>query len=378
MSTAFSSQFQPHGLHCSSSTSHTEIVDQICLFYNGYPSDCEYIPSANSNNELNNSLENICKTNSTVIAPRGAHQIAQNSLLSETISSISQYGCWCDFENGMKDGAGQPVNAVDEACRDLQLGYQCVKIDSRETDDHCDPDNTEYTLTFGVDVEFLDFMCNLLNDYDPCKARLCALESYFIGTLMNLSLEPENQFSIEYQRIEVGGPFNFQENCLGLKPSVVYQNIGQLEEDIDFYDYFMEDVRSAELDSPDSEHMALPPRVHDSVPNKESLFAPVVAALSANLAETGENTKSTPVVATLNSNTVTGDDFEKVAQHYANNQLSAPVLKTCCGVYPLRKPMKPGKEQCCGQETVFQLETHECCSRGWRSEIVPLGTCLYK
>jgi hypothetical protein len=368
LSTAISfRQFQPHGLHCSSSTSHTDILDQICLFHNGYPSDCEYIPSATSDQEFTNHLEKICKANNTEIAPRGAHQIAQNSLLSETISSISQYGCWCDFENGMKHGAGKPVNAVDEACRDLQLGYQCVKIDSRENQDHCDPDNTDYTLTFGVDVEFLDFMCNLLNDYDPCKARLCALESYFLGTLMNLSLEPENQFAIKYQRLEIGGPFDFRENCLGVKSgSVVHQSVNHLEEEIDFYDYFMEHDRGIEIDSPDSEHSSFATEVHDSVPNKEFLFAPAVASLNSNVA---------PVIATVNTNVLTGNDFENVAQQLANNQLSAPTLKTCCGVYPMRKPMKPGKEQCCDQETIFQTETQECCSRGWRFEVVPLGTC---
>ena len=333
------------------------------------------IPSASSNDELNTRLENICKTNGTAIAARGAHQIAQNSLLSETISSISQYGCWCDFENGMKHGSGKPVNAVDEACRDLQLGYQCVKIDSKETGDHCDPDNSDYTLTFGVDVEFLDFMCNLLNDYDPCKARLCALESYFIGTLMNLSLEPENQFSIEYQRLEIGGPFDFQQNCLGKEPSVNH-NIEQLEEEIDFYDYFM-DERSVEFHSPDSEHIGLPTGVDDSS-LKEFLFAPAVATLNVNNAvfqKSDDSKKIKPMAATLSSNTVTGEDFQKVAEKFANNQLSAPVLKTCCGVYPMRKPMKPGKEQCCDQVKVFQVETQECCSRGWRSEVVPLGTC---
>lgn len=350
-------QFEAYGLVCGGGN-ELDVAEQICLWQQELDSDCEYLRKNETHDSeeivFKKSLDLLCKRQDLITA-RGSHKISQHSLLESTISSISQYGCWCNFENGMINGAGKSVNAVDEACRELQLGYQCVRIDSKNGDS-CDTEMTEYNLTFGVDAEFLDFMCNMLNGGDPCAARLCALESYFIGTLMNLSLEAEDQYPEIYKHPEIGGTFDFDRTCLGLEastrtesPAIIPVAVAK-NDDFGLYDYFMDDERSIEFDEADSEHSA-----------GTILIAPVLTSNQISTSEYINESQS---------------QFSKPAASMINShKIEAPVEKVCCGIYPNRKPVKHGLEKCCDNRITYQAKSEECCAKGWSSEVVPVGTC---
>lgn len=363
-----SNQFEPYGLVCGGGNQQ-DVAEQICLWQQGQGSDCEYLRKNETNNSeeilFKESLDQLCKRKDLITA-RGSHKISRHSLLESTISTISQYGCWCNFENGMTNGAGRSVNAVDEACKQLQLGYQCVRIDSKNGES-CDTEMTEYNLTFGVDTEFLDFMCNMLNGGDPCASRLCALESYFIGILMNFSLEPEDQYPEIYKHPEIGGTFDFSSTCLGLDVStstespVISPVVSSTNDDFGLYDYFMDDERSIEFHELDYEHAA------DSI-----TITPVFPSNQASGTTSRNKEESSNIQISLH----TQSQFSKPAALMMNgDNIQAPVEKICCGIYPNRKPIKHGIEKCCDNKSIYQANSEECCTKGWNSEVVSLGTC---
>ena len=56
---------------------------------------------------------------------------ALSEIMGSTMDQINDYGCWCYFEDQHGQGKGQPVNDVDEYCKQLHQGYDCAKIDSQ-------------------------------------------------------------------------------------------------------------------------------------------------------------------------------------------------------------------------------------------------------
>ena len=59
------------------------------------------------------------------------------------LNDVNEYGCWCYF--GDKHGAGksQPVNELDEHCKQLHEGYECAMLD--DTDEDCSPWTVSYS-----------------------------------------------------------------------------------------------------------------------------------------------------------------------------------------------------------------------------------------
>ena len=58
---------------------------------------------------------------------------ALTEIMGSTMDQINNYGCWCYFEEQHGQGKGQPVNDVDEYCKQLHQGYDCAKLDSGNT-----------------------------------------------------------------------------------------------------------------------------------------------------------------------------------------------------------------------------------------------------
>ena len=60
---------------------------------------------------------------------------------------IRNYGCWCYFEDEDNDGKldipkGPPRDYLDEMCKMLHQGYECIQMDLGE--ESCQPWNTTY------------------------------------------------------------------------------------------------------------------------------------------------------------------------------------------------------------------------------------------
>jgi len=59
--------------------------------------------------------------------------------LSPTVQSSFElgYGCWCDLDGNWLSLSGRPRDELDEICKQLVLGYKCVKRDLQGQE--CDP-----------------------------------------------------------------------------------------------------------------------------------------------------------------------------------------------------------------------------------------------
>jgi len=103
------------------------------------------------------------------------------------ISAADNYGCWCDIENGLKVGAGAPVNALDSACRDLHRNYDCMTLD----DPTCLPRELDASIEeYNVPISALSPLknpedeCADHNDpiSNPCAYKTCLVEAHFLRT----------------------------------------------------------------------------------------------------------------------------------------------------------------------------------------------------
>lgn len=136
----------------------------------------------------------------------------QRGLTGNDMPMLEDYGCWCYFEQSK--GKGNPVDVFDQACKVLQEGYSCLKIDqeiemqnsisslntmvSGKTFETCDVFNTEYISVnkFGVvSDESADFYsdCLKVNNFEPCASKLCTIEGNFITTVLTELFSNGNQ-----------------------------------------------------------------------------------------------------------------------------------------------------------------------------------------
>merc|ERR1711887_431000 len=51
------------------------------------------------------------------------------NLLTTNIANVNKYGCWCYFDDDVGNGRGDPVDLVDQECRNLHRGYECAIAD---------------------------------------------------------------------------------------------------------------------------------------------------------------------------------------------------------------------------------------------------------
>lgn len=102
------------------------------------------------------------------------------------LQPIWNYGCWCNFDEGMMTGHGHPVNRYDEICRDFQLCSRCARLDGTKSGESCDPVTKEYTL--GSGPNFLA-ACSQTNGNDDCAAHVCNCEQHLINQLVQLAFQ---------------------------------------------------------------------------------------------------------------------------------------------------------------------------------------------
>lgn len=169
------------------------------------------------------SLKNIRKIRS--------HGNYGHSWSRNLIEKINGYGCWCYFNGDINSGKGPVVldnatghrNAVDQYCKILQNGYQCMLID----DASCDPTSVSFTSATGLALQpafslnddkshnstkasTIWSACQAVNE-NECQAQACAVEGYFILNLFDLFLsgqQLDNTLSHQF------GYFQPSQECL--------------------------------------------------------------------------------------------------------------------------------------------------------------------
>ena len=111
---------------------------------------------------------------------RSSSQTSMVSSIQTSIQQISNYGCWCYFQENHGKGRGAPVDDVDQYCQYLHHGYECAMIDAELEGHQCTPWLQEYnsTVILGNSQEELNVECERKNRDNNCAIRACLVESY--------------------------------------------------------------------------------------------------------------------------------------------------------------------------------------------------------
>jgi len=115
---------------------------------------------------------------------RGCTFTSQSSI----ISPIFGYGCWCNFGEMFGKGGGQPTDAFDRSCKQLQQCVRCTKFDDDENGNSCVFKTVDFNSKFIK--HFQTFVsCEDLNAGNPCGINICKCEELWMtnvfGALWN-------------------------------------------------------------------------------------------------------------------------------------------------------------------------------------------------
>ena len=108
-----------------------------------------------------------------------------NFMVASLLTNIDGYGCWCYFNDAVGQGKSKPVDQVDELCRMLQFGYECVTVDNG---DDCNPHTEFYNdaVMFGLDD--IEARCNSMNAaLGQCAIDSCIVEGSFVKNYIALT-----------------------------------------------------------------------------------------------------------------------------------------------------------------------------------------------
>merc|ERR1712080_124204 len=111
---------------------------------------------------------------------------ATRSLTQADMGKLSDYGCWCYFEGHHGKGKGQPVDEIDEFCKTLHDGYECIRMDAEDAGMDCTPWDIDYNSAFGggvpggLTIDGIVKECNIQNTEGTCAAMTCKVEGWFV------------------------------------------------------------------------------------------------------------------------------------------------------------------------------------------------------
>merc|ERR1712178_375771 len=103
------------------------------------------------------------------------------------INDVKRYGCWCYLDgNIISKGKAQPVDPIDESCKILAKGYECIAMDNPG----CDGTTTDYrrpNIDFysQVSAEFIRGRCLEANPSNNCEYSVCTVEQRFLTEYVN-------------------------------------------------------------------------------------------------------------------------------------------------------------------------------------------------
>ena len=132
------------------------------------------------------------------------------TLGDDAMAAITNYGCWCYFEENHGRGRGAPVDSVDAMCKNLAMGYDCAMMDYAEAtgQDDCIPWEVSYNAGLSFGLGALVDTCNNVNT-DLCSQYACMIEGAFVINIIGAFL---NVGTVNPMNLESNG-FDFRASC---------------------------------------------------------------------------------------------------------------------------------------------------------------------
>jgi len=150
---------------------------------------------------------------------KSAREKGDRNLLTTTIANVNKYGCWCYFDNDVGNGKGEPMDLIDEECRNLHRGYECAIADYGAT---CVPweviyfpvSGTPFITNFGGVGGACVHTNTVLTNFGDCAAAACAIETEFINEYTAITQNYNPEFSTYSHQGTGLGNFNPTRNCV--------------------------------------------------------------------------------------------------------------------------------------------------------------------
>lgn len=114
----------------------------------------------------------------TSFCPPGGCSVAFN------LEKIWNYGCWCNFNENLMKGVGQPLDIFDSLCKNYQNCLRCARYD----ENLCDPKTESFQAigSWAPSDEALLMKCSEANGSDDCKTYVCSCHTTLIAELIKL------------------------------------------------------------------------------------------------------------------------------------------------------------------------------------------------
>jgi len=124
------------------------------------------------------------------------------------------YGCWCHADNmDIFKGTGEFMDPFDKACKMYKQCLRCVRHDSREEGEVCDPATQTYTTDNSKSSEGVYVECSESNPSN-CASHTCCCDLEYVRTVLKLFIVDGIQLNDNY-RHEV---FDHENSCPGVGP----------------------------------------------------------------------------------------------------------------------------------------------------------------
>lgn len=157
------------------------------------------------------------------------------------VRSVTNYACWCYFEDAHGQGRSKPVNDIDAQCKILHDGYSCIMMDAEDDQvEDCVPWEEDYNVPSGLkwwsrtgdDESMRDALrrdCRRNNrGKSDCAKRSCMVEGYFSINLFKLltsGVKYSHKLKHEYGKFDPaeecsvnGTPSDMEKRCCGTYP----------------------------------------------------------------------------------------------------------------------------------------------------------------
>lgn len=158
---------------------------------------------------MKSSLQQVTAAHSSTTVGASGDDEIEKALTQNDMGLLSNYGCWCFFENAHGKGRGKPIDEIDSFCKVLHDGYECIIADAAEAGIDCIPWEASYNSAFGSGIPSgltlagLAAECDVQNAADTCQSWTCKVEGWFVqqyflystsGGLINAANRHENGF----------------------------------------------------------------------------------------------------------------------------------------------------------------------------------------
>lgn len=214
-----------------------------CAFSTTVYDHCE-VPEANR--------RTVDESDSNAIRPRFMVAQADLQMVGGIDEVLGGYGCWCRFspEKQHVRGKGQAKDHIDQLCKNLQLSYECLRMDIFEAEEKwCDPATTtyHYDMTAFMMSGLIDPSvpsipisddCETKNAGDECAIKTCILELTLIHDYIKTATgtnafgaDFDNRAKIDYMHLKLDGDGN-KISAGEFDPSIECQHVPTLPDAI--------------------------------------------------------------------------------------------------------------------------------------------------